>query len=625
MTEVRTLPTLYRDVVLDADAVRVARDSADDRIPMSISSEYGVERGGFFSDPYVEVLSHDEGAVDLGRANGGLPLLMDHDHTRQIGVLEDVRVGPDKRLHGMARFSKSSAAQEIRQDVLDGIRTRTSIGYRVLELTQERKPSKTELALYRATRWALYENSIVSIPADPTVGAGRKADEAAFPVTVRSLDTENAPQGQEIPMSDKDTAAPQRAASDVPTVDRSSEIVNMCALADMPQRAAEFVNSGLSLDAIRAEVFAAKLARETAAPIPQVTGMIDRAESEPWAADGADFFRSVIKAGRGGAPDVRLLSQRTQSTVLGEDGGFAVPAPVVSMMLEATMTGGEILSRVTSRPITAGNSYTETLVKEESRVAGSRNGGVRAFWLAEDGSYTESKGATRQLDLKLQKLGALCKVTEEQMEDGPALVSWLNEQVPEELRFNAEQAIWEGDGAGKPLGAMTSGALVTVAIEGSQTIANTAGNIWVNAAKMYSRMPARSRANAAWFINDELWAKILTATAGTGAGAPPVFIVPGQIQQFPNGALYGRPIVPVEYASAEGTVGDFVFADFSDYVLAQKGGIRAQSSMHVDFVRDKQALKFTWRVNGAPRTRVPVTPFKGSASKSPYIALAARS
>jgi HK97 family phage major capsid protein len=294
-------------------------------------------------------------------------------------------------------------------------------------------------------------------------------------------------------------------------------------------------------------------------------------------------------------------------------------------MLEATMTGGEILSRVTQRPVTSGNSYTETLVKEESRVAGSRNGGVRAFWLAEDGSYTDSQGSIRQLDLKLQKLGALCRVTEEQMEDGPAMVSWLNEQVPEELRFNAEQAIWEGDGAGKPLGALSSGALVTVAIEGSQTIANTAGNIWVNAAKMYSRMPARSRANAAWFINDELWAKILTATAGTGAGAPPVFIVPGQIQQFPNGALYGRPIVPVEYASAEGTVGDFVFADFSDYVLASKGGIRSQSSMHVDFVRDKQALKFTWRLNGAPRTRVPVTPFKGSATKSPYIALAARS
>jgi hypothetical protein len=45
----------------------------------------------------------------------------------------------------------------------------------------------------------------------------------------------------------------------------------------------------------------------------------------------------------------------------------------------------------------------------------------------------------------------------------------------------------------------------------------------------------------------------------------------------------------------------------------------------VEFTRDRQLMKFTWRVNGAPRTRVPLTPFKGSDTMSPYIALAARS
>lgn len=622
--ETRALPTLYREIGLDVAAVRAAKESGDDRIPMSLSSEYPVERGGFWEDAYMEVLSHDASAVDLSRAEGGLPLLLDHNSREQIGVVEDVTIGPDGKLRGFARFSRSERAQEIKRDVEDGIRTRTSIGYRVKELTQESKATKKAPAVYRATRWELYENSIVSIPADPTVGAGRKADEAAFPVTVRSLDTDTAPQGQETPMSDKDKAPAEREAN-VLTVDRSAEIVNMCALADMPERTAEFVNSGKSLDAIRAEVFAAKVERAKAAPITQVEGMKERGEDQPWAADGADFFRAVVKAGRGGAADVRLLASRAQNTQIGEEGGFAVPVAVANNLLEATLTGGEILSRVTDRPVTAGNSYTETLVLEESRVAGSRNGGVRGYWLAEDGSYVESQGKTRQLDLKLQKLGALCKLTEEQMEDGPALLSWLNEQVPEELRFNAEQAIWEGDGAGKPLGAMSSGALVTVAIEASQTIANTAANIWTNAAKMYSRMPARSRGSAAWFINDELWARILTATAGAGGSAVPMFIPPGQLASAPNGALYGRPIVPIEYASAEGTVGDFVFADFSDYVFISKGGIRQAASMHVDFARDRQTLKFTLRCNGAPRTRVPMTPLKGSATKSPYIALAARS
>jgi HK97 family phage major capsid protein len=142
---------------------------------------------------------------------------------------------------------------------------------------------------------------------------------------------------------------------------------------------------------------------------------------------------------------------------------------------------------------------------------------------------------------------------------------------------------------------------------------------------MYSRMPTSMLDGAAFFINQSLWAKVLTSTAGGSAGAVPMFTPPGMLAQFPNGAIYGKPIVPVEYASAEGTVGDFVFANFADYLFVTKGGIKQATSLHAEFARDRQLMKFTWRVNGAPRTRVPLTPFKGSDTLSPYIALAARS
>ena len=411
---------------------------------------------------------------------------------------------------------------------------------------------------------------------------------------------------------------------------RAAELAALARDGGMPEKAAEWIVNGVTVDAARTEVLATlRAAAETRAPMSSAAPVVevgrDRAADKPWNDDGADFFRAVVSAGRGGNVDVRLAASRAQNTLMGEEGGFAVPAPVVQNFLEATMTGGEILSRVSTRPVTTGNSYVETLVKEEARTNGARNGGVRGYWLAEDGTYTESQAATRQLDLKLQKLGALVKLTEEQIEDGPALVSFLNEQVPEELRFVAEQAVWEGDGTGKPLGAMSSGALVSVAVESGQTIANTAGHIWQNAAKMYSRMPARMLDGAAFFINQQLWAKILTSTAGTAGASHPMFIMPGQLADAPNGTIYGKPIVPVEYASAEGTVGDFVFANFADYLLIAKGGIKQATSLHVEFTRDRQLMKFTWRVNGAPRTRVPLTPFKGSDTMSPYIALAARS
>jgi HK97 family phage major capsid protein len=407
---------------------------------------------------------------------------------------------------------------------------------------------------------------------------------------------------------------------------RAAELAVLARDGGMPDKATAWIIDGTTVEQARAEVIKdlrtkadAAATVQTAAPV--VTDVRDRAAEQPWGENGMDFFRSVVVAGRGGQVDARL---RAQNTLIGEEGGFAVPQPVVNMLLEATMTGGEILSRVTTRPVTNGNSYTETVVKEESRAAGSRNGGVRGYWLAEDGSYTESQAATRQMDLKLQKLGALVKITDEQAEDGPALVSFINEQVPEELRFVAEQAIWEGSGAGQPLGFTNSGALTSTAIEAGQTIANTNVHIWMNAAKMYSRVPTRMLNGAAWFINSELWSKILTATAGA-AGAHPMFTPPGQLASAPNGAIYGKPVVPVEYASAEGTVGDFVFANLSDYLLITKGGIRQSTSMHVEFVRDRQLLKFTWRLNGAPRTRTPLVPLKGANSLSPYAVLAARS
>lgn len=68
-----------------------------------------------------------------------------------------------------------------------------------------------------------------------------------------------------------------------------------------------------------------------------------------------------------------------------------------------------------------------------------------------------------------------------------------------------------------------------------------------------------------------------------------------------------------------------MFANLSDYLLISKGGIKQATSMHAEFVRDRLLMKFTWRVNGAPRTRVPLTPFKGADTLSPYIALAVRS
>lgn len=150
-----------------ADATRAAGkgDDADSRrFSIAVSSEYPVQR--WYGD---EILVHEADAID-GEffGSGRAPLLMDHDTTRQIGVIESYSLGSDKVLRASIRFSKSEEAQAIQRDVEDGIRGNVSIGYRIHDF----KPLPKD-AGYRITKWSPHEASFVSVPADPKVGVGR--------------------------------------------------------------------------------------------------------------------------------------------------------------------------------------------------------------------------------------------------------------------------------------------------------------------------------------------------------------------------------------------------------------------------------------------------------------------
>lgn len=153
----------YRTATIDRDAL-ATRKAGDDAIPISISSEEPVERA--FGR---EILSHDPAAVDLSRASDGLPFLDNHETGRQLGLIEDVRIGADRRLRGRIRFGNHPDAAWMRKDIEAGIRRNISVGYRV-DATEP-----TGRDEYRVTRWTPMEVSTVPVPADATVGVGRSA------------------------------------------------------------------------------------------------------------------------------------------------------------------------------------------------------------------------------------------------------------------------------------------------------------------------------------------------------------------------------------------------------------------------------------------------------------------
>jgi len=149
---------------------REAIDEEARTVSLSMSSDMPVER--WFG---MEVLSHDPSHVDLGRLNEGAPLLMDHNTSDQIGRVETAMVD-GKRGQAVVRFSKSARGSEIFNDVLDGIRQNISIGYRINEMEIDQSRSEGDVETYVATSWQPYEVSVVSVPADNSIGISRAAE-----------------------------------------------------------------------------------------------------------------------------------------------------------------------------------------------------------------------------------------------------------------------------------------------------------------------------------------------------------------------------------------------------------------------------------------------------------------
>lgn len=134
---------------------------------------------------YWEVLSQDENHIDLNRLqNGALPLLFNHDEDKHLGIVLDVSTDGD-RSKASVKFGSGELAQEKEKDLNDGILTSTSIRYRVNQL--EKTGEVDGVPIMTATNWELVEVSLVTVPADPTVGYQRS-------ITVDSGKTVNLPE-----------------------------------------------------------------------------------------------------------------------------------------------------------------------------------------------------------------------------------------------------------------------------------------------------------------------------------------------------------------------------------------------------------------------------------------------
>jgi HK97 family phage major capsid protein/HK97 family phage prohead protease len=198
----------------------------------------------------VEVLSHDPAHVRMERLTDGASLLWNHNWDDVRGVVESASIDSDNKGRAVVRFSKTPEGERLMQEVADGIITKVSVGYRVngIKLIEEREDTD----VYLVNDWEPLEISLVSVPADASVGVGRSVEnppeeqpetKAETPITiVKPVEEKRTMTPEEIAAQE----AQQRSAGADAERARSNAILALGEKFDARELAAQMVRDGKS-------------------------------------------------------------------------------------------------------------------------------------------------------------------------------------------------------------------------------------------------------------------------------------------------------------------------------------------------------------------------------------------
>jgi len=398
------------------EATEFRAQDEDRTLEFSFSSELPVSR--WFGE---EVLSHAPESVDLSRLNDGAPVLFNHDPDRVVGVVERAWVDGEK-LRGMARvrFSRNEFAQQVVGDITDGILRNVSVGYSI-----GKAENRGESIV--ATSWFPHEVSVVSVPADPSVGIGRQLETGA-PATATT--STSLPHNMEDTTPNLDEVRAQAMADERARV---SSITNLCREHGLEDKAPDLIERGVS--EAEANKFAlaelAKRAKVPAQPAQRrqqpIAGSCDSPDiglSDKEAREFS-FVRAIRaqafpndRAAYEAAAFEREVSEATQQRLGKVAQGFMVPNDVLRRDLTVgTASGAGDLVFTDARP----GSFIELLrnrmalnamgITTLSGLTGPvaiprQTGAATAYWIAEGGEPTESQPSVDQVAMTPKGLGA---------------------------------------------------------------------------------------------------------------------------------------------------------------------------------------------------------------------------
>lgn len=337
--------------------------------------------------------------------------------------------------------------------------------------------------------------------------------------------------------------------------------------------------------------------------------------------DIGEYFQAVWHQSRSPELSAKRETLLNYQEKVPSEGGFLVPEEFRAELLRLSLESAIVRPRARIVPMAA-RTLSFPAVDETSRVS-SVFGGIVVYRTEEGAELTESAAAFGQIKLEASKQTALAHVTNELVRDAAGgFVMYISEMFPEAIAFFEDVDFMSANGAGVPLGALSTHNLarIEVAKESGQTASTI---VWQNVIKMYSRMLPSSLDRAVWLASPDTFVELATMALTVGTGGSAVWIT--DATGAPQLTLLGRPVIMTEKAPAAlGTVGDLNFVDFGMYLIGDRQMMTVDSSEHVKFTSDKTTFRVIQRNDGRPWLNSPLTPHNNSATLSPFVQLATR-
>jgi HK97 family phage major capsid protein/HK97 family phage prohead protease len=435
-------------------------------IELAFSSEEPYERWWG-----IEILDHDKKSIDLTRLKKGGPLLVGHDTRDHIGVIESVRIDADRVGRAVVRFGKSARAEEVFRDVIDGIRQSVSVGYRINDAVLESE--KDGQATYRVKSWMPYEISLVSVPADATVGVGRSADDAPEPKTpaihvkgtkVMTEEEKAALEAQRNNGAD----AEHKRSSEILAIAKQYEKYN---LGDLARSA---IDSRMSVAEFREKA----MEKLTQAPKATAEVGMSNAEVKQYSLLRAMNFLAnpADRRAREEAAFEIECSQAASERSGKPSQGIMVPFEVLKRdLLVGTPTAG---GHTVATDLRAGDFIgllrnamviNRMGIRVLDGLVGNiaiprQTGGATGYWVAENGGVTESQQAFDQVAMSPKTVGGFTDISRKLLKQSSLSVeAFVQQDLAEVLGRAIQLAAIQGGGSNEPTGILSAAGTGVVA------------------------------------------------------------------------------------------------------------------------------------------------------------------